>query len=82
MDRLFVILKIKLTPGVHRSMLWGYIHVHVYDHNSQTYLRSLVSVYRTIGPLVSHVRVMPIFMPPTLEKLEGILLLVCLSVCV
>ena len=41
---------IKLTPGVHLSLPWGYIHV--YDHHSQTYPRSQVSIYRTIGPLV------------------------------
>ena len=56
MDRIFMILKIKLTTGVHLSLPWGYIHV--YDHNSLenkfigTYPRSQVSVYRTIGPLV------------------------------
>ena len=31
----------------------GYIHVHTYYHSSGIYLRSQVSVYRTIGPLVS-----------------------------
>ena len=32
MDSKFMILKIKLTPGVHLSLLLGYIH----DHTSQT----------------------------------------------
>ena len=49
MDRLFMILKTKLTP-VHLSLLWGYIHV--YDHNIGIYPRSQVSIYRTIGLLV------------------------------
>ena len=49
-------LKKKLTPEVALTLPWGYIHV--YYHSSQTsnfvgiYLRSQVSVYRTIGPLV------------------------------
>ena len=52
MDRIFMILKIKWTTGVHLSLSWGYIHV--YDHKFiSRYLISQVSVYRTIGPLVS-----------------------------
>ena len=48
-------LKKKLTPDVALTLPWGYIHV--YYHSSQNkfigiYLRSQVSVYRTIGPLV------------------------------
>ena len=38
MGRIFIILEIKLTPGVHLSLTWGYIHV--YEHKN---------VYRTIG---------------------------------
>ena len=54
MDRIFMILKTKLTPWVHLSLPLGYIHVH--DHNSQTSLliyisRHQVSVHRSIGPL-------------------------------
>ena len=49
-----IYLKKKLTPEVALTLPWGYIHV--YYHSSQTsigiYLRSQVSVYRTIGPLV------------------------------
>ena len=33
-DRIFIIMKIKLTPGVHLSLLCGYRHV--CDHDSQT----------------------------------------------
>ena len=44
-------LKKKLTREVALTLPWGYIPV--YYHSSQTYLRSRVSVYRTIGPLVS-----------------------------
>ena len=36
MDRIFMILKIKLTTGVHLSLPWGYMHVYaLYD---QTHL--------------------------------------------
>ena len=33
MDSIFIVLKIKLTTGVHMSLPWCYIHV--YGHNSQ-----------------------------------------------
>ena len=54
-DRILMILKKKLIRGVSLTLPWGYIHVN--EHYSQTkfigiYLRSQVSVYRTIGPLV------------------------------
>ena len=42
-DRIIMILKIKLTPGVILNLLWGFIHVHVYDHYNQASL--LVHVY-------------------------------------
>ena len=47
----------EIIPGVILTLSCGYIHVHVYDLYSQTkligvYLRSQVSVYRAIGPLV------------------------------
>ena len=50
-------LKKKLTPGVVLTLSWGCIHE--YDRCSKkkviaVYLRSQVSVYRTIGPLVSY----------------------------
>ena len=56
----FYDLKKTLTPGVILTLPWGYIYIHAYYHSSQTsllvymniYLRSQVSVYRTIGPLV------------------------------
>ena len=59
----FYDLKKTLTPGVILTLPLGYIYIHAYYHSSQTsllvdiyiyiYLRSQVSVYRTIGPLVS-----------------------------
>ena len=51
-----MILKTKLTPVVILTLLCGYIYV--YDHYRQSYrfvhvyVRSQVSIYRTIGPLV------------------------------
>ena len=56
MGRIFLIMKIQLTPGVHLSLPCG--NIHIYDQNNQTslliyiYPRSQVSVYRPIGPLV------------------------------
>ena len=52
----FYVFKKKLTPGVALTRPWGYIHVHY--HSSQTsllvYISGFqVSVYRTIGPLVT-----------------------------
>ena len=47
----FCDLEKKLTPGVALTLSWGYMYV--YYHPSQTFLRPQVSVYRTIGPLVS-----------------------------
>ena len=41
MDRIFMILKIKLLPGVYQSLPWSYIHLYV--HISQTSL--LVYMY-------------------------------------
>ena len=35
MNRIFMILKIKLPPGVYLSLSWGCIHVYVY--NSKVY---------------------------------------------
>ena len=55
-DSIVMTLKKKLTPWVILTLTWGCIHcVHAYDHYSQTsllvfYLRSQVSVCRTIGP--------------------------------
>ena len=45
MDRLLIILEKKMAQGLHLPLQVKY-------HNIQTYSRSQVSVYRTIGPLV------------------------------
>ena len=37
-DRIYIIMKIKLIPWVHLSLPGDYMYVHVYDHNSQTSL--------------------------------------------
>ena len=53
MDRILMALKKKLIQGVSLTLPWGYIHV--YEHYIKCigiYLRSHVSVYKTIGPLV------------------------------
>ena len=47
MDRILIILKTKMAPGRHVPLNWGYFSIifkHVYWY--------VVSVYRTIGPLV------------------------------
>ena len=43
-------LKKKVTPEIALTLPWGYIHV--YYHSIGIYLRSQLSIYRTIGPLV------------------------------
>ena len=56
MDRIFMILKNEIDPGVMLTLTYGYMYIHAYDHyivkNIGIYLRSEVGVYRTIGPLV------------------------------
>ena len=52
MDRILMILKKKLTPGVSLTLPWGYIHVYEHYRFIGIYLRSQVSVYRTTGPMV------------------------------
>ena len=60
-DRLIMLFKTKLTTVFILTLPWGYKHV--YDHHNLAsllvlytclYLRSQVSVYRTICPLVSY----------------------------
>ena len=43
MDRIFMLLTKKLTPGVILVLPWDYIRVHVYDHYSQTNLLVFIS---------------------------------------
>ena len=52
MNKIFMILKTKLTSGIILIRRWG--NAHVYEHYKfiGINLRSQVSVYRTIGPLV------------------------------
>ena len=45
-------LKKTLTPGVILTLPWGYIHIVILVKQVYWYLRSQVSVYRTVGPLV------------------------------
>ena len=47
----FYDLKKTLIPGVILTLSWGYIHAY-YHSSISIYLKSRVSVYRTIGPLV------------------------------
>ena len=51
MDRILIILKKKMAPGLHLPIYWGYFP----EYSNMfigIYSRSQVSVYRTIGPLV------------------------------
>ena len=43
MDRIYIILKIKLTPVLHLSLPEGYIHYIYYGHNRQTSLWVYIS---------------------------------------
>ena len=53
MDRIFMNLKKKLTPGVILTLSWGYPVFDLFLNKFfGIYLRSQVSVYRTVGPLV------------------------------
>ena len=45
--------KIKWIPGFSLSLLWTYDDHNIQTHIIGVYSRSQVSVYRTIGPLVS-----------------------------
>ena len=60
MDRIFMILKIKLTPGGSSVPGLG-LYIHVYDHNCQTsllvYIPDLrfMSLHRIIGSLVQEI---------------------------
>ena len=52
------VLKKTLTPGVILTLAWGYIQaITILESNKfiYIYIRSQVSAYRTIGPLVSFV---------------------------
>ena len=54
MDRIFMILKNKMTPGVILTLpIYIYIlYMNIIVKQIYWYLRSPVSVYRTTGPLV------------------------------
>ena len=56
MDRIFMIPNIKLTPGVHLSLPWGYIHdmtmiIVKKFIGKYMYPRSQVNVYRATVPV-------------------------------
>ena len=64
-DRIFMNLKKKLTPGGILTLSSGYIHAHnLYSQTVYRYIsRYQVTVYRTIGPLVCNCCLNSMFNP-------------------